>query len=296
MEIKDKNGLTEKEFLEQYRPGDYERPSVAADMVIFTARDCEKDNYRKLPEKKLQVLLIKRGGHPYMNQWALPGGFVEPDETTEQAAKRELLEETGVDNIYLEQLYTFSEPKRDPRMWVMSCSYMALVASDRISVSAGDDAKSAEWFDVRLKKDCSEVSETSDGLVSRTDYALELEKDGEILSAKVRLTKTRTGSGMDSRYDIIESRGLAFDHAKIIAFAVLRLRGKVTYTDIALNLVPEYFTLTELQQVYEIILDRELLKAPFRRKYGILAEETDVYSKDAGHRPSKLFRKKWLAE
>ena len=122
------------------------------------------------------------------------------------------------------------------------------------------------------------------------------EKDGEILSAKVRLTKTRTGSGMDSRYDIIESRGLAFDHAKIIAFAVLRLRGKVTYTDIALNLVPEYFTLTELQQVYEIILDRELLKAPFRRKYGILAEETDVYSKDAGHRPSKLFRKKWLAE
>ena len=122
MEIRDKNGLTEKEFLERYQPSDYERPSVATDMVIFTARDCKEDNYRKLPEKKLQILLIKRGGHPYMNKWALPGGFVEPDETTEQAAKRELLEETGVDNIYLEQLYTFSEPKRDPRMWVMSCS------------------------------------------------------------------------------------------------------------------------------------------------------------------------------
>ena len=266
MELRDKNGLTEKEFLEQYQPSDYERPSVATDMVIFTARDCKEDNYRKLPEKKLQILLIRRGGHPYMNKWALPGGFVEPDETTEQAAKRELLEETGVDNIYLEQLYTFSEPKRDPRMWVMSCSYMALVDSEKISVSAGDDAKSAEWFNVSLKKEKTEVNEKSDGFVSVTDYVLELEKEDEVLSAK------------------------------IIAVAVLRLRGKVAYTDIALNLVPEYFTLTELQQVYEIILDRELLKAPFRRKYGILARQTDDYSKDAGHRPSKLFRKKWLRE
>ena len=296
MEMRDKNGLTEQEFLEQYRPGDYERPSVATDMVIFTARDCAENNYRKLPQKKLQILLIKRGGHPYINTWALPGGFVESHETTEQAAKRELLEETGVKNIYLEQLYTFSEPKRDPRMWVMSCSYMALVDSETISVSAGDDAKSAEWFDVSLKKEHSDVQENENGFVSVTDYALELEKNGEILSAKIRLTKTRTNSGLDSRYEIIKSDGLAFDHAKIIAFAVLRLRGKVTYTDIALNLLPEYFTLTELQQIYEIILDRELIKAPFRRKYGILAEKTEQYSGDAGHRPSQLFRKKWLAE
>ena len=296
MEIRDKNGLTEREFLEQYKPSDYERPSVAVDMVIFTAGKCEERNYRKLPEKRLQVLLIKRGGHPYINKWALPGGFVEPDEATEQAAKRELLEETGVENIYLEQLYTFSDPKRDPRMWVMSCSYMALVDSERINVSAGDDAKSAEWFDVSLKKKNSEVTEKSDGFVSVTDYELELLKGEEVLSAVIRLTKTRTGSGLDSKYDIVESNGLAFDHARIITFAVLRLRGKVTYTDIALNLVPEYFTLTELQQIYEIILDRELLKAPFRRKYGILAEKTDNYSKDAGHRPSQLFKKKWFTE
>ena len=296
MEIRDKNGLTEKEFLERYQPKDYERPSVATDMVIFTARDCEENNYRKLPEKKLQVLLIKRGGHPYINTWALPGGFVNPDETTEQAAKRELFEETGVENIYLEQLYTFSEPKRDPRMWVMSCSYMALVDSEKISISAGDDAKSAEWFDVTLKKISADTNKSDDGFVSVTDHALTLKNGSETLSAVIRLTKTRTNSGLDSKYEIIESQGLAFDHAKIITFAVLRLRGKVTYTDIALNLLPEYFTLTELQQIYEIILDRELIKAPFRRKYGILAEKTETYSKDAGHRPSQLFRKKWLAE
>lgn len=296
MEIRDTNGLTEKEFLAQYRPGDYERPSVATDMVIFTAKACQEDNYRKLPKKKLQILLIKRGGHPYINTWALPGGFVNPDETTEQAAKRELIEETGIDNIYLEQLYTFSDPHRDPRMWVMSCAYMALVDSEKINVSAGDDAKSAEWFDVSLKTEHTDINETANGFISVTDYILSLQKDNELLNAKVRLTKTRTDSGIDTKYEIILSNGLAFDHAKIITFAVLRLRGKVTYTDIALNLVPEYFTLTELQQIYEIILDKELLKAPFRRKYSILAEETDMFSKYAGHRPSQLFRKKWLTE
>ncbi len=296
MEPRDKNGLTEKEFLAQYRPGDYERPSVAADMVIFTAKVCKEENYRKLPKKKLQLLLIKRGGHPYINTWALSGGFVNPDETTEQAAKRELLEETGIDNIYLEQLYTFSDPHRDPRMWVMSCSYMALVDSGKINVSAGDDAKCAEWFDVSLKTENTDINETNNGFTSVTDYILSLQKDNDLLKAKIRLTKIRTDNGIDTKYDIISSDGLAFDHAKIITFAILRLRGKVTYTDIALNLVPEYFTLTELQQVYEIILDRELLKAPFRRKYSTLAEETDMFAKYSGHRPSKLFRKKWLAE
>lgn len=84
----DRNGLTESEFLRRYSPGDYERPSVAADTVIFTVTDADADSYRKLPEKELRVLLIRRGGHPFLGQWALPGGFVRPDETTEQAAAR----------------------------------------------------------------------------------------------------------------------------------------------------------------------------------------------------------------
>ena len=86
--LRDKNGLTEAEFLASYRSGDYPRPSVATDMVIFTVMDQKEENYRKLPEKELCLLMIKRGGHPYLGCWALPGGFVRPTETTDEAARR----------------------------------------------------------------------------------------------------------------------------------------------------------------------------------------------------------------
>lgn len=294
MEIKDKNGLTEKEFLEKYRPGDYERPSVAVDTVIFTATQSDSRNYRRLPEKSLKILLIKRGGHPYLGQWALPGGFAEPYESTEQAAKRELFEETGVDGIYLEQLYTFSEPDRDPRMRVMSCSYMALADSSKIQLNAGDDAQSAEWFNISLEKTSETGSETDNGIEYRQEYALVLEKDDIRLTAALTHVVKKSCKGTEDNISIVKCDGIAFDHAKIITFALIRLRGKILYSDIALNLMPDEFTLTELQQVYEIILDKQLLKAPFRRKFGVLAKETDSVKKDAGHRPSRLFRKKWL--
>ncbi len=294
MEIRDKNGLTETEYLQQYRPGDYERPSVAVDTVIFTVSSRDADNYRRLPEKKLQMLMIRRGGHPCLGQWALPGGFVEPGESTEQAAARELLEETGVKNVYLEQLYTFSDPGRDPRMWVMSCAYMALSDKSEMTVQAGDDAKSADWFDVSLQCTDAATEQMGDGYRRTEQYCLTLRSGEEELSADVVHTQIRSRSGTQDSYTIVSSRGIAFDHAKIITTALLRLRGKILYTDIALNLMPDEFTLTELQQVYEIILDRQLLKAPFRRKFGILAEETEKLSQAAGHRPSRLYKRKWL--
>lgn len=293
-ELRDKNGLTEKEFLAAYRPGDYEKPSVAVDMVIFTIMDKDADNYRRLPEKELKVLLIQRGGHPYLGKWALPGGFVEPDETTEQAAERELAEETAAEGLYLEQLYTFSDPHRDPRTWVMSCSYMALADSSRINVRAGDDARSAEWFTVSLEEKLIEENRTGDSVKKKTALNLVLSSAQNSLCAEIIQEQFRSSSGTKNTYKISSSDGIAFDHAKIIAYAVQRLRGKIEYTDIALNLMPELFTLTQLQQVYEVILGRELIKAPFRRKYGILAEPTEKTTSDEGHRPSRLFRRRWL--
>ena len=291
MSLLDREGLTEREFLDRYRAGDYERPSVAADMVIFTVTDMKADSYRKLPEKELRILLIRRGGHPFLGKWALPGGFVRPNETTEQAAVRELREETGVDDVYLEQLYTFSDIGRDPRTWVMSCSYMALINSDKLELKAGDDAADAAWFKVsyRLLREHKELFE--DGYVKTLEYELKLSSEEEELSAIVARTVTAKTTSTGTNYEIVSNDGLAFDHAKIIAYAIERLRGKVNYTDIALHLMPQLFTLTELQQVYEVIMDKELLKAAFRRKVADLVEETDHYTENAGHRPSRLYRR-----
>jgi ADP-ribose pyrophosphatase YjhB (NUDIX family) len=291
MNLLDRDGLTEHQFLEQYRAGDFERPSVAADMVIFTVTNTEADSYRKLPEKELRILLIQRGGHPFLGNWALPGGFVRPDETTEQAAVRELHEETGVDEVYLEQLYTFSDVGRDPRTWVMSCSYMALINSDQVQLKAGDDADLAAWFKVtyRLLRERKEIIE--DGYVKTKEYELKLSSDDEEFTAVVGRTMTSKSASTSTAYSIVSNDGLAFDHAKIIACAIERLRGKVNYTDLALNLMPDLFTLTDLQQVYEVILDKELLKAAFRRKVADLVAETDHYTENAGHRPSRLYRR-----
>lgn len=114
-----------------------EKPSVAVDIVIFT-----------IQEKHLKVLLIKRGIEPFRDQWALPGGFVRIEESLEQAAQRELVEEAGVREVYLEQLYTFGEPGRDPRGRVITVSYMALINSDKIELRASTDASEAEWFSI----------------------------------------------------------------------------------------------------------------------------------------------------
>ncbi|WP_150272774.1 NUDIX hydrolase [Paenibacillus tepidiphilus] len=293
MELRDRDGLTEREFLAQYQAGDYERPSVAADMVIFTVTKTETDNYRKLPEQDLRILLIRRGGHPYLGKWALPGGFLRPDETADQAAARELSEETGVNDVYLEQLRTFTDVGRDPRTWVISCSYMALIDSSRFQLTAGDDAEDATWFKVsyRLLREQKELLE--EGYVKTWTYELKLSREEEELTAVISRKVTARPTSRSTEYSIDLNNGLAFDHAKIIGYAIERLREQTNDTDIALHLMPKLFTLTELQQVYEVILDKDLLKAAFRRKVAGLVAETDHYTENAGHRPSRLFRRSW---
>ncbi|PIH59395.1 NUDIX domain-containing protein [Paenibacillus sp. LK1] len=282
--------ISEQQFLETYDAGDYERPSVTVDMLVFTIRSETQENYRKLAEPELQLLLIRRGGHPYMGQWALPGGFVSIQESLEDAARRELFTETGLDDIYLEQLYTWGDVHRDPRTRVISCSYMALVDSSELQLQAGDDASEADWFrmEQRLLEEKRHIHER--GRVTERRVQLILTNGTEELSAVIETKETLEGRVRSSHITVNEVQGIAFDHAKIIYYALERLRAKVEYTDIAFNLMPETFTLTALQKVYETISGKKLLAAGFRRKIADWVIETGEYTGNAGHRPSRLYR------
>jgi len=288
--IRDKHGLSEEQFLAQYDASKYERPSVTVDILVFTVTDEEKENYRKLSEKKLRILLIKRGEHPYLGKWALPGGFVKMDESLDEAALRELKEETNIDDIYIEQLYTWGDVGRDPRTRVISTAYMSLVDSSTLNVKASDDADDAKWFTVSAKTFQEQKNVTENGYVLQQLIRLSLSNDEDDLSAVIKTEKIVEGKVTKIKREVIESPDIAFDHAKIIEYGLERLRNKIEYTDIAFNLMPDLFTLTELQQVYEVILGRELLKANFRRKIADMVIETNKYTRDSGHRPSKLFR------
>ena len=288
--LTNKQGLTEKEFLDRYDAKQYERPSVTVDMLVFTVMNEMKESYRKLPEKALKILMVKRGNHPFMGYWALPGGFVDMNESLDEAALRELKEETNIGNIYMEQLYTWGDVDRDPRTRVIGCSYMSLVDSSRLDIKAGDDAEDAEWF----KVNCSVIEQKKvileKGCNVQNKVRLVLSNDREELAAVIKIDKTFDGNVIRVNRELIESNGIAFDHGKIIEYAVERLRNKIEYTDIAFSLMPEHFSLTELQQVHEVILGKKLLKANFRRKISEMVLETGEYTRDVGHRPSKLFK------
>lgn len=288
--------MTENEFLKNYDMSKYERPSVAVDMAVFTIKDFQEENYRKLPKKKLNILMIKRGNYPFKDKWALAGGFVMKDESTEQSAKRELFEETGVENIYLEQLYTFSKPNRDPRGWIMSCSYMALVDYQKLNAHAGDDADDVKWFNVDFDL-IDETKVINDGIQTiEKHYTLTLTNDEEDITLKSSICHKINVSINGTWSEIVESDSdLAFDHATIISYAIDRLRNKLEYTTIAFNLLPKTFTYTDLQMVYETILGKKLLSANFRRKmkkYVIPADEIKVQS--VGHRPAQLMKRSFI--
>lgn len=153
MELRDKNGLTEQEFLASYNADKYPKPSLTADVAIFSSR----------AGGRLRLLLIRRGGHPYLGCLALPGGFANQNEPLEETAARELLEETGVQGIPMELVGVFSAPGRDPRGWVVTAAYTALVDADKLSVQAADDAADAGWYDVLVGEDETDVYLSCDG-------------------------------------------------------------------------------------------------------------------------------------
>jgi 8-oxo-dGTP diphosphatase len=201
-------------------------PAVTVDCVVFG-----------FDEADLKLLLIKRKLDPFKGRWALPGGFIKMEDSLEQAARRELADETGITQLYLEQLYTFGEPERDPRERIISVAYYALVKLADHTVRAASDALEVAWFPVA-----------------------ELPK-------------------------------LAFDHEKIVDTALKRLKAKVRYEPIGFELLPEKFTLGELQRLYETALEQPVDKRNFRKKIlGMdLLEALDEYQQDVAHRAAQYY-------
>lgn len=303
----------EKEFLAGYDLTKYDRPSVAADVVVFSVmKDDECEDVRRLQEKKLKILLIRRGGFPYKGSWAMPGGFCRKGEDVIDSARRELCEETGIDDAYVKLVGVYGEPDRDPRGWVISSTYMALMNGRDCRLKAGDDAQDARWFTVELTDVSTEVTEAAE--VSGIGVEIvknEVEASHEVQNVKryrlvlknadsdIKLTAVLRRTDMSScgrssdSYDIEECEGLAFDHARIITEAVLGLREDVRRDmELAFDLLPERFTLTELQNVYEQIWDMELTTPNFRRKIAEYVEETDAYQSGERYRPAKLFMRR----
>ncbi len=224
----------------------YPKPSVTVDLVLMSLR-----------EGRLAVLLQERAAEPFAGRWALPGGFVGIDEGLDEAAKRILADKAHMDGAWLEQLFSFGQPDRDPRGRVITVAYFALLPSD--------------LFDVA-------VARASDLALA----TLEIPWQGEIGGPVSAL-------GPDGA-----TLRLAFDHADILAMAVKRLRGKLDYTKIGFALLPRRFTLRQLQDVHETILGRRMNKPAFRRRMlerGWL-DPTGERETGTGFRPAELYRLK----
>ena len=268
---------SEKEFLENYDVTKFDRLSMTSDILLVSVSNQDSINYRKTSKKMISILLVKRKDFPFKEKWCLPGGFLNPKtETLDECAKNVLKRETNLSNIYLEQLYTFDDIKRDPRTRVVSTSYVALVDKNKLTNKLN---KNASWFDI------TEIEEI-DNIVKVTLY-----NGKEIIkfSIKKRLLEKTTDQ---YSFSVIENNCIAVDHPKIILAGIERIRNKINYTDIVFNMMPEYFTLGELQDVYEVILGKKLLAPAFRRIITSKVERTDKMLTGKGHRPSVLFKYK----
>ena len=205
----------------------YEQPGVTVDLVIFTVSD-----------DALKVMLVQRAESPFSDYWSLPGGFLKIGESLEDAAKRVLHEKTGVEDVYLEQLYTFGAPNRDPRARIITVAYFALIPWVQLDQPESQKVSGITWH---------------------------------LVDSLPRL---------------------AFDHKDILDYAVQRLRAKVSYSNVVYGLMPKQFRLSELQRMYEIIINGSLDKRNFRKRMLAtnLLQETGKKDISGAHRPAKLYR------
>ncbi len=267
---------SEEEFLKDYDSSIFEKLSMTVDILVLSVSSEDVSNYRKTDKKKMSILLVKRDDYPFKDKWCLPGGFVGIDEDLEDAPLRVLKNETNVDNIYLEQLYTFGNVKRDPRMRIISTSYMALIDKNKLDNQLN---KNACWFDI--------VSiDEKDNIVN-----VILNNGYENITFTMK-KELKEETSKNYKYIEIQNDKIAFDHTSVILTGLDRLKNKIEYTDIVFHLMGDLFTLGELQQVYEVILNKKLLDPAFRRIIADKVVKTEKLKTGEGHRPSYLFKYK----
>lgn len=221
--------MTESDFLNNYNPKDFDAPLCTVDMAIFAVEDGE-----------LKVLLVRRSEHPHKNRWALPGGFCDlvKDANIDETAHRKLVEKTGIESPYLEQVESIGNSERDPRGWSITLLYFALI--DFGKLKQGREKDETQWLSI--------------------NKAL--------------------------------SHDLAFDHNLLLRKAINRLRHKTRYSALPIGLMPDSFTLTELQNMFELILGASLQKKSFRRRIeasGLLIETGEM--RPTARRPAALFKR-----
>ncbi len=237
---------------------------MAVDAAVFGVDDHKTPT---MDEKRIKILLVKRGEQPFEGMYSLPGGFLRKGETTEQAVCRELYEEAGVAETKLIPLKVYSAADRDPRGWIISAAYISLTNTVELSTDRASDATEAVWLDFRYLSDGG--IETI--VISDDNVHLEITaKDGKVLK-----------------------NDFPFDHAVMIYDAFKKLQDEARNHDIIFDLMPELFTISDLHGPYRIILQKEETIQAFRKRMLPKIEETDQYDDTtAAHRKSKLYRRK----
>lgn len=245
--------------------------AYTTDLLIFGINSRKNVNTRALPKKYFSILLVKRENEPFKDKWGLPGGFVELDENSKDASIRILEKETGLKDVYMQKLTFKDDVTRDSRGRVITSSYMALI--DRTILKQELNSR-ASWFDVILQ----EVKNT---------IIVNLTNGKETISYRVKKEAIDLKSD-EFVYNIVSDNDLAFDHDELIIEGIMELRNKVKNTDIVFNLMPSLFTIGELKQVYEILLNKKLINSVFRRTMASKIIFTKELVKTGGHRPSYL--------
>ena len=241
------------------------------DLIIFGISNKENINIRELSKKNLSVILVKRDKEPFKDMLVLPGGYVNNNETSEEAAKRILEKETGLKDINLYLSSVNDDPKRDPRNRTISVSYIALVDVEKINRELKENSK---WFDVNYYIN---------------DESIDVKVDNIVFNVRRKIIDNKCE--YEQYYQINDSK-LGFDHDIILTKGLMDLRTKVQNTDIIFNLFPERFTIGSLEQVYGDILKEKVVNSAFRRSFADKLEITDEMVKTGGHRPSYLYKYK----